>query len=89
MSINVIDHPQDKGGGAALFLSLGIVSGAFQVVPNCSGLFQSVMGYCSLFGLFQFFKRRLHRIFPFKFTKNDKDLDKDFYKVGQLYSVTK
>ena len=90
MSINIIGHPQDKGGGVALFLSLGIVSGAFQVVPGCSGLFQLVMGYGSLFGLFQFLQTTTsHSFFPFKFTENDKDMDKDFYKVGQLYCVTK
>ena len=65
MSINVIDHPQDKGGGVALFLSLGIVSGEFQVVPSCSGLFQSVMGYCSLLGLFQFLQTTTPQNFPF------------------------
>ena len=63
MSTNIIGHPQDKRGGVALFLSLGIVSGAFQVVLGCSGLFQPVMGYGSLFGLFQFLQRRLHIIF--------------------------
>ena len=90
MSINIIGHPQDKGGGVALFLSLGIVSRAFQVVPDCSGLFQLVVGYGSLFGLFQFLQTTTsHNFFPFKFTENDKDLDKDFYKVGQLYCVTK
>ena len=44
------------------------------------------MGYGSLFGLFQFLQTTTsHNFFPFKFTENDKDLDKDFYKVGQLY----
>ena len=90
MSINIIGHPQDKGGSVTLFLSLGIVSGAFQVVPVCSGLFQPFMGYDRLFGLFQFLQTTTsHNFFPFKFTKNGKDLDKDFYKVGQLYCNTK
>ena len=66
MSINIIGHPQDKGGGLTLFRSLGFVSGAFQIVPNCSGLFQPVMGYCSLFGLFQFLQTTTLQNFPFQ-----------------------
>ena len=63
MSINIIGHPQDKGGGVALFLSQELFLGRFRssrVVLACSSLLW-VMAACS--GCSSFYKRRLLIIF--------------------------